>query len=208
MLFLTFFLGLILNAIGYIPPGNINLTVVQITINRGIKQALNFIFAFASVELLFTFGVMRFVRWLDSEIDLGGVIDAAMIVVFLVLGIITWRSRKQMPKQDYSNKDSIKYGLLLGVLNPMQVPYWLFVGTYLISHEWIDIGYLSLSVFSVGSAIGAGVALYGFARFSAYIKDKFTLNNYTLNRAIALLFFCLSSYHVFKLGYTFLIKHH
>lgn len=207
MLLLTLFLGLILNAIGYIPPGNINLTVVQITVNRGIKQALNFIFAFASVELLFTFGVMRFVRWLDSEIDFGGIIDGAMIVVFLVLGIITWRSRKQMPKTDYSDKDSIRLGMLLGVLNPMQIPYWLFVGTYLISHDWIDTGYLSLTMFSIGSAIGAALALYGFARFSAYIKDKFTLNNYTLNRAIAILFFSLSGYHIIKLSYIYLIKH-
>lgn len=206
MLFLTLFLGLILNAIGYIPPGNINLTVVQITVNRGVKQGLNFIFAFASVELLFTFGVMRFVRWLDSEIDFGGIIDGAMIVVFLVLGIITWRSRKELPKADYSDKDSIRYGMLLGVLNPMQIPYWLFVGTYLISHDWIDTGYLSLAIFSVGSAIGAALTLYGFVRFSAYIKDKFTLNNYTLNRAIAILFFCLSGYHIAKLGYIYLIK--
>ena len=207
MLFLTLFLGLILNAIGYIPPGNINLTVVQITINRGIKQALYFILAFSSVELLFTFGVMRFVQWLSSEIKLGNIIDAAMIVVFLVLGIITWRSRKEMPKTDYSKKDSIRYGMLLGVLNPMQIPYWLFVGTYLISHEWIDTGYLSLSIFSIGSACGAALTLYGFARFAAYIKDKFTLNNYTLNRGIALLFFALSAYHIFKLGYIYLIKH-
>ena len=38
MILLTFFIGLIANCIGYIPPGNINLTVVQITINRGMKQ--------------------------------------------------------------------------------------------------------------------------------------------------------------------------
>ncbi|RZK63060.1 MAG: lysine transporter LysE, partial [Pedobacter sp.] len=29
MLFLTFFIGILLNAMGYIPPGNINLTVAQ-----------------------------------------------------------------------------------------------------------------------------------------------------------------------------------
>jgi threonine/homoserine/homoserine lactone efflux protein len=207
MLFLTLFLGIILNSIGYIPPGNINLTVVQITINRGIKQALYFIFAFSGIEMLFTFGVMRFVQWLSSEIKLGNIIDAAMIVVFLILGIITWRSRKEMPKADYSKKDSIRYGMLLGVLNPMQIPYWLFVGTYLISHEWINIGYLSLSIFSIGSGIGAALTLYGFARFAEYIQRKFTLNNYTVNRGIALLFFALSGYHVVKLSYIYLIRH-
>ncbi|MFP5081511.1 LysE family transporter [Pedobacter sp. JCM 36344] len=206
MLFLTLFLGVILNLIGYIPPGNINLTVVQITISRGIKQALYFIVAFASVEIMFTFGVMRFVQWLSSEIQLENIIDVIMILMFGVLGVITWRSRKEMPKADYSKKDSIRYGLLLGVINPMQIPYWLFVGTYLISHEWIDIGYLSLSVFSVGSGIGAAIALYGFARFAQYVQEKFALTSYKVNKGIALLFFALSTYHICKVVYIHFIK--
>jgi threonine/homoserine/homoserine lactone efflux protein len=206
MLFLTLFLGIILNMLGYIPPGNINLTVVQITITRGIRQALYFIFAFSAVEVLFTFGVMRFVQWLSSEIKLGDIIDVIMILMFGVLGIITWRSRKEMPKTDYSNKDSIRYGMLLGVLNPMQVPYWLFVGTYLISHEWIDIGYLSLSIFSIGSGIGAGLALYGFARFAQYIQERFDLSSYIVNKSIAILFFALSGYHICKISYIHFIK--
>ena len=206
MLFLTFFLGILLNSIGYIPPGNINLTVVQITITRGIRQALYFIAAFSCVEILFTFGVMRFVQWLSSEIQIGNIIDVVMIFMFGILGVITWRSRKEMPKTDYSKKDSIRYGMLLGVLNPMQIPYWLFVGTYLISHEWIDIGYLSLTIFSIGSGIGAALALYGFARFAQYIQEKFELSNYLVSKGIAMLFFALSAYHIGKLIYIYYIK--
>ncbi|ETZ21320.1 lysine transporter LysE [Pedobacter sp. V48] len=206
MLFLTLFLGIILNMVGYIPPGNINLTVVQITITRGLRQALYFIMAFSTVEILFTFGVMRFVQWLSSEIQLDNIIDVIMVFMFGILGVITWKSRKEMPKADYSKKDSIKYGLLLGVVNPMQIPYWLFVGTYLISHEWIDIGYLSLSVFSIGSGIGAGLALYGFARFAQYIQEKFALSSYIVNKGIALLFFALSAYHICKIVYIHFIK--
>ncbi|SMC89861.1 hypothetical protein SAMN04488101_10536 [Pedobacter nyackensis] len=206
MLFLTLFLGIVINMLGYIPPGNINLSVVQITITRGIRQALYFIGAFSFVEVLFTFGVMRFVRWLSSEINLENSIDIVMIVMFGVLGLITWKSRKEMPKEDYSKKDSIKYGLLLGVVNPMQIPYWLFVGTYLIEHEWIDIGYLSLSIFSIGSGIGAGLALYGFARFAKYIQEKFTLSSYIVSKSIALLFFALSAYHICKVTYIHCIK--
>lgn len=206
MLLLTLFLGIVLNMLGYIPPGNINLTVVQITITRGIRQALYFIFAFSAVEVLFTFAVMRFVQWLSSEIQLDNIIDVVMILMFGVLGFITWRSRKEMPKTDYSNKDSIRYGMLLGVLNPMQIPYWLFVGTYLISHEWIDIGYVSLAVFSIGSGVGAGLALYGFARFAKYIQEKFDLSSYIVNKSIAILFFILSGYHICKLIYIHFIK--
>lgn len=206
MLFLTLFLGIVLNMVGYIPPGNINLTVVQITITRGIRQALYFIFAFSTVEILFTFGVMRFVQWLSSEINLENTIDVVMVFMFGILGVLTWKSRKEMPKADYSKKDSIRYGMLLGVINPMQIPYWLFVGTYLISHEWIDIGYLSLTVFSIGSGIGAALALYGFARFAQYIQEKFALSSYIVNKSIALLFFALSAYHIGKITYIHWIK--
>jgi len=206
MLFLTFILGLLLNAIGYIPPGNINLTVVQITINRGLKQALSFIAAFGFVEIIFTLLMMRFVQWLALTIELDNIIDVVMIFLFLILGIVTWKSRKAMPKNDYSHRDSIKYGMLLGALNPMQVPYWLFVGTYLISHEWIEIGYLSLIIFSIGSGIGAALALYGFARFACYVKGKFDLSSYIINKSIALLFFGLSSFQIFKVMYVHLIK--
>jgi len=206
MLFLTLFLGILLNMVGYIPPGNINLTVVQITITRGIRQALYFIGAFSTIEILFTFGVMRFVQWLSSEIVLDNIIDVVMIFMFGILGLITWRSRKEMPKADYSKKDSIRYGMLLGVLNPMQIPYWLFVGSYLISQEWISTGYLSLSIFSIGSGIGAALALYGFARFAQYIQEKFTLSSYVINKSIAILFFSLSAYHIGKVVYIHLIK--
>ncbi|WP_129718021.1 LysE family transporter [Pedobacter sp. SYP-B3415] len=206
MLFLTFVLGVVLNAIGYIPPGNINLTVVQISITRGIRQAYAFIIAFASVEVFFTFCIMRFVQWLSSEFKFGEVIDVFMIIMFSVLGVITWRSRKEMPKAETSNRDSIKYGMLLGVLNPMQLPYWLFVGTYLIAHEWIEIGNVSLIIFSIGSGIGAGLALYGFSHFARYIQEKFDLSSYIISKSIAFLFLGLGAYHVGKLVYVHLIK--
>lgn len=201
MLFLTFFLGISCNAIGYIPPGNINLSAVQITLNKGLKQAYYFIVAFSSVEILFTFGVMRFVQWLSNTINLTQYIDMAMILVFSVLGIITWRSRKQMPNTEQSNTDSIRYGLLLGAVNPMQIPFWLFVGTYLMSHDWVQDGFVSLAIFSVGSGIGAGIVLYGFARFAQYIQDRFTLSSYVVNKSIAILFFALSIIHIGKVVY-------
>ena len=75
MIFLTFFIGLIANFIGYIPPGNINLTLIQITINRGIKEALRFIIAFSSVEFFFTSFIMHAARWLSGELRLAVITD-------------------------------------------------------------------------------------------------------------------------------------
>ena len=95
MIFLTFFIGLIANFIGYIPPGNINLALVQITINRGLKQALQFIMAFSCVEFFFTYFIMNAADWLSQQVHLDTAIDWVMVVLFGTMGVITWMHRKK-----------------------------------------------------------------------------------------------------------------
>ena len=198
MIFLTFFIGIIANFIGYIPPGNINLTLVQITINRGMKQALMFITSFSCVEFFFTYFIMHAAKWLSGQVKLDTIIDWVMVVLFGVLGTITWIGRNKPPETNYSDKESIKYGILLGFLNPMQVPFWMITGTYLITHEWIEDGKLALVIFSIGAAAGAFIALFLYAKFARYIQSKFALSTRLINTSIAVLFFAFAAYHVVK----------
>lgn len=203
MLLLTFFIGLSINAIGYIPPGNINLSVAQLTVNKGIKQAWYFILAFSCVEVFFTFGMMRFARWMSSDVNLefsvnhikiGTLTDAFMILMFLTMGTITWvrRNRLPKPKEEVKRGSSVFYGILLGVLNPVQIPTWLFFGNYVIIHQWIRTDYVSLSIFSMGSGFGSAIALYGYAHFARYIQEKFTLSTRLINHVIAILLVLLA----------------
>ena len=207
MIFLTFFIGIFANFIGYIPPGNINLTLVQITINRGLKQALMFIISFSCVEFFFTYFIMHAAKWLSSQVRLDTVIDWVMVVLFGVLGVITWIHRKKPPETTYSEHESIKYGILLGFLNPMQIPFWMITGTYLITHEWILDGRLALVIFSIGAAAGAFLALFLYAKFARYIQSKFALSTKFINTAIAILFFAFAAYHVVKQVYLVFFKH-
>jgi len=211
MLLLTLIIGILLNAMGYVPPGNINLTVAQLTINKGMRQALYFILAFSCVEVFFTFGMMRFARWVSSDVNidanisdvrLGTYVDAFMIILFVVMGTITWINRKKVPKtkaeDNRSKKGSVFYGMLLGVLNPVQIPFWLFFGNYVILHEWIKTDYLSLVIFSLGSGMGSALALYGYAHFAKYIQEKFALSSHLINKSIAIFLYVLALYLIIK----------
>jgi threonine/homoserine/homoserine lactone efflux protein len=198
MIFLTFFLGLIVNFIGYIPPGNINLTLVQLTINRGMRQALRFIVAFASVEFFFTFFIMQAAKWLSEQPNIGTIIDWVMVALFGTLGTITWLNRNKPPKTKYSDRESIRYGILLGFINPMQIPFWMIAGTYLLAHQWILPGLWALGTFSLGSASGAFLCLYAYAKFAQYIQSKFALSTRVINISIALLFYSFAIYHLVK----------
>ncbi len=190
-----------MNFVGYIPLGNINLTVVQMTINRGMKQVMYFLVSFSLVEFIFTFCIMKFAEWFSGRTNLLNVMDWVIIVVFLVMGTLSWRSHKKPPKTDFSRTDSIKLGILLGFINPMQLPFWLIGGTYVISKGWILTGNTALTVFSIGSALGSFLCLYGFAHFARYIQSKFSLSSQFINKSIAILLFTLAFYHIGKLIY-------
>ena len=196
--FCNLFIGIIANFIGYIPPGNINLTLVQITINRGMKQALMFITSFSCVEFFFTYFIMHAAKWLSGQVKLDTIIDWVMVVLFGVMGAVTWIGRNKPPETNYSDKESIKYGILLGFLNPMQIPFWMITGTYLITHQWIEDGKLALVIFSIGAAAGAFIALFLYAKFARYIQSKFALSTRLINTSIAVLFFAFAAYHVVK----------
>ncbi len=208
MILLTFFIGLIANFIGYIPPGNINLALVQITINRGLKQALQFIIAFSCVEFFFTYFIMNAADWLSAQVHLDTAIDWVMVALFGTMGVITWMHRKKAPKKsENSSRDSITYGLLLGFLNPVQIPFWMITGTYLITHQWIETGKLALVIFSVGSAAGAFLCLFIYAKSAKYVRDKLDLSNKTINTGIAILFFSFAAYHIVKQLYLHVFRH-
>jgi threonine/homoserine/homoserine lactone efflux protein len=207
MFVLTFFVGLIANFIGYIPPGNINLTLTQLTINRGMNQAMRFIIAFSSVEFIFTFFVMHAARWISQQPHISTIIDWVMIVLFSTLGTITWLNRNKPPKAEYSSQESVRYGILLGFLNPMQIPFWMIAGTYVITHNWILAGHVALVIFSLGSAAGAFLCLLAYAKSAVYIQNKFALSTRVINTSIAILFFGFAAYHLIKQLYL-LFSHH
>lgn len=172
-----------------------------------MKQALQFIIAFSCIEFFFTYAVMQGAKWLSEEVKLDTIIDWVMVVLFGTLGTITWLNRNKPPKTTYSNHASIKYGILLGFLNPMQIPFWMVTGTYLITHQWIEDGPIALVIFSIGSAAGAFIALYLYARFAKFLQKKFELSTKAVDIAISILFFSFAAYHIFKQIYLVYFKH-
>lgn len=194
MLLLTFFVAVAVNFIGYIPLGNINLTAMQISINKGLKQVVIFATSFALVEGIFTYILMRFAEWFATKKDFMGWLEWIMVGIFLLMGILSYRQSKKdrKPMQDVKKRDSIRTGIILGVFNPMIIPFWTIGGTYLIAHHWIVTEGLGLEIFAVGASVGSFSCLYLFGRFAQYIQNKFSFSNNVINKGIAVMFFALA----------------
>lgn len=198
MILLTFVVAVAINFVGYIPFGNINLTTVQISVNRGIKQALYFIIAFSIVDIFFTYGLMRFAEWFASHEEWLTLLDWVLIVIFLIMAYISWNTGDHPRNVTYRKRDSVKYGIVLGIFNPMQIPFWMIGGTYLITNQWITTEGFGLEFFALGAGIGAFLSLYLFAHFAKYIQNRFALSARVINRSISVIFVVLALIHVIK----------
>ena len=151
---------------------------------------------------------MNAADWLAHQLNLDRIIDWIMVVLFSVMGAITWIHRKKPPRtKENSGRGSITYGILLGFLNPVQIPFWMITGSYLITHQWIQTGRLALSVFSVGSAAGAFLCLFIYAESARYVQRKLDLSNKAINTGIALLLFGFAGYNIVKQVYLIFFKH-
>ncbi len=195
--------AVIVNFLGYIPPGNINLTAVSISVNKGFKQALVFAITFSIVEAVFTYFLMRFAQWFAAKEVLIFWLDWLLIIIFVLLGINSLKSSKKenIPTENSRKRDSIKTGIILGIFNPVQIPFWLIAGSYLIANEWITTKGIGLEIFALGAALGAFCSLYLFARFANYTQNKFSLSKHSINKYIAGMFFLLALIQLFRQFY-------
>lgn len=174
---------------------------MQISINKGMKQALIFITSFAVVEGIFTYILMRFAAWFASKKELIHWLGWILVAVFIVMGTLSWIESNKNQKhneKDISNKDSIRTGILLGIFNPMIIPFWMIGGTYLIAKNWITTESIGLELFAIGASVGSFLCLYLFARFAQYIQNRFSFSNKIINRSIAIIFFCLAIFQTVK----------
>jgi threonine/homoserine/homoserine lactone efflux protein len=200
MLLLTFIVAIVVNFFGYLPLGNINLTTIQISINKGVKQALVFVITFSIIEGIVTYILMNFAAYFAEKQDFLHWLGWLLVLVLLIMGSISLTQAYQKPKEQKAvrKRDSIKTGIILGVFNPMIIPYWAIGGTYLIANNWITTEGIGLELFAIGAAVGCFICLYLFARFAQYIQKKFSFSHKAINLAIAIVFFALAALQAAK----------
>jgi threonine/homoserine/homoserine lactone efflux protein len=196
----TFFVAIIVNFFGYLPLGNINLTTIQISINKGVKQALVFVLTFSIIEGIVTYILMNFAAYFAEKKDFLHWLGWILVLVLFIMGTISLVQAYQKPKEQIQvrKRDSIRTGIILGVFNPMIIPYWAIGGTYLIANNWITTEGFGLELFAIGAAIGCFTSLYLFAHFAQHLQNKFSFSHKVINLTIAIVFFGLAALQASK----------
>jgi threonine/homoserine/homoserine lactone efflux protein len=171
----NFLISLILSFVGSIPPGTINLFVIQLGLEQKMKIAIRFSIAAALMEYPYAWIAVKFEHLLTSSLhqESFSLISAIVLGVIGVINLLP-AARTESKYREKISKSGFRRGLVLGILNPLAIPYWLGVTAYLRSQGWIDTGSIvKLHAYLFGVALGALLLLLALCYLSKKAESTF-----------------------------------
>lgn len=161
--------------LGSIPPGTVNLTVLQLGIEGRISTAIKFAFAAALIEYPYGYIAVKFATLISQAPTLTDNFKIITGVVMIGLGVLTlWSSAKPSAISTRFQNSGFRKGLVLGILNPLAIPYWIAITTYLKSQQWIAFrSEWHIHTYLLGIFAGAFVILVLFAYAARKVATLF-----------------------------------
>ncbi|MFM9838410.1 MAG: LysE family translocator [Cyclobacteriaceae bacterium] len=174
----VFLAGTIFSFIGSIPPGTLNVTVLQLGLDKKKDVALRFALAVAIIEYPYAWIAVAFEGWLTSSPLIIENFQLITAIVMTTLGVFTlWASRKPSTFSVKFNESGFRRGIILSLLNPMAIPYWMGATAYFKAQGWINLstnGLIHSYVF--GTSVGAMLLLTLFVfmatRLAPYVQQN------------------------------------
>lgn len=175
----AFIVSFAFSFIGSIPPGTINLTILQLGLEKKINIAWKFAFAASLMEYPYAWIAVKFANLILSNPAIVKNMHLISGIVMVVLGALNlWTSSRTTALAVRFSNSGFRKGLVLGLLNPLAIPYWIAMTAYLRTQQWIDLSSnLSLHSYLLGVFLGAFLILILIALLANRLADIFTHSN-------------------------------
>lgn len=195
----NFVLAFVFSFFGSIPPGTINLTVLQLGLERKTAIALRFIIAASILEYPYAWLAVEFEELITGSPFIIQNFKLIGAILLLTLGIVNlWSARKPTRFTQKFQDSGFRRGLILGLLNPMAMPYWIAITAYLRIEGLITIsnGY-QLHSYLVGIVAGAIVILVMISYTAKRVATMLQPGSF-IKILPGVIFLILGSYSLFR----------
>lgn len=137
---IAFSIAFLFSFIGSIPPGTLNLTIIQLGLEHRINIAWRFAAASAFIELPYAWLAIAFENLITASPVITENFQLITGLVMIVLGGINLVAANSPSKLYQKFSDSgFRRGIILGILNPMALPFWIATTAYLKSQGWVKL---------------------------------------------------------------------
>ena len=202
----NFLIGFAVSFLGSIPPGSINLRIITIVIERNLRAAVLFALGASLAELIYSSIAIVFSAYLTQNPSIKYWITIFSIPVFAGLGIQSWWMSRRFdaattettmaPARKFNS--FFVYGFFLGLINPLNVPFWLLWTTTLIARGAISRETNAMVFYVVGIVLGGFSLLYLISTISLRAQKRFNFNPKRANQLIGAILIGLAVINLFN----------
>jgi threonine/homoserine/homoserine lactone efflux protein len=177
---LIFLITFFISFVGSIHPGPLNLSVIQITLQKGFYPALLLAFGGVIPEIIYGYLAVEGVMVFEKYPIIFNVMQWAVVPILFGLGIqqiIISRRPKQIiePRVDApSNVNQTAFkGFLLSLFNPQLLPYWIVILINYQNYNYLRISELSDKLsFVLGTSGGAFALNYAYVYITSRQRER------------------------------------
>ncbi len=157
----TFFIAFFFSFIGTIPPGTLNLTIIQLGLNQRVMVAWRMALAAAMVEYPYAWIAVEFQEYLAKSVEFTHSLHLVSALVMTSFGALAlWASTRPSKLGKRFEDSGFRKGIAIALLNPLAIPFWVAMTAYLKSYKWISLSdNLEVHAYLAGVSFGTLVVL-------------------------------------------------
>ena len=176
----TFAIAFVFSFIGTIPPGTLSLTIIQLGLNQRINVAWRMALAAALIEYPYAWVAIEFQGYITESVEITHNFHLVSAVVMVSLGVFNlWSSARPSKFVQRFEDSGFRKGIVLGLLNPLAIPFWLAMTAYLENYGWVDLSNkLEIHAYLLGVSTGTLVLFMILAYLAQKVVILFKSNSY------------------------------
>lgn len=196
--FLFLLIGFIASIIGAVPFGLVNLSVLQTSINKGIKATIPISYGASVVEILYgVFGIFAG-SLLFKYIDKNPWFNVFTTLVLLTMGLIFLFKRSQFQLNNNNSFGGFLYGVLLNLLSLQVLAYWILAISFISSINHQLFTPLAVILFLAGIWAGKMSVLLSYASLGNKIASQSEKISKNINRLIGIVLIGIALFTVLR----------
>jgi threonine/homoserine/homoserine lactone efflux protein len=158
--YLLFIAGFGISFFGSMAPGTLNMTTLQISVFNSVEAALTFAFGAVLIEMMYAALAVTLLHRIRIPLTLKRTVEWIFVMGLITYGaFIVYSTGINSPtptieKIEFTGS-SFLFGVSLSLINPFQVPFWMFWGMLLKKRGILSSTKQSVGIYTLSAGIGA-----------------------------------------------------
>ena len=194
---------MLISFLGSLPLGTLNVAAMQISINDGVLQALQFSLGSLFAEMVYVRLSLVAMDWVRKKEFLFKILEWITLAIVIILAISSFHAAMSPAEQENvvlsSPLPKILLGFSLSAVSPAQIPFWFGWSTVLLSKKILlpvnkHYNFYILGI-GLGTLIGNCVFIFG----GRLVADKLKNSHHIINWVIGGIFLITALIQIWKM---------